>query len=165
MNTQDRGNYTALYQAIKPKEEMTRDELLLAWQASKDAVERAKATEMELRKFIVAKAFPDATEGTNKQELGNGYELKAVVKFNYKLDPDLQKIRQAASAIMAIGNQGAFIVDRIFKWKCDFALSEYRKLEEADTNDTREIKKIVDSVLTIDEAAPTLEIKEPKVKK
>src|ERR1700744_388587 len=68
-----------------PWDSMNEDALLLLWQQKKDAIEAAKAEEMELRKYIVKREFPKADEGTNKKDLGNGYQLKAVVKYNYTL--------------------------------------------------------------------------------
>jgi len=41
---------------------MNEDTLLLEWQKKKDAIETAKAEEMELRKYIVKREFPKADE-------------------------------------------------------------------------------------------------------
>ncbi len=63
----------------------SRDQLLMAWQASKDALTKAKEAELDLRKYVVSRAFPAPKEGVNTLELGEGYKLKASVKFNYKM--------------------------------------------------------------------------------
>lgn len=153
-------------QPFNPWDNMTRDELLVKHQQLKDALEKAKEAEMNLRKYIVNRVFPNATEGTNTLELGNGYKAKAVVKYNYNLDPDLDKVEDALERIARMGNEGAFIAERLVKWSADFLLTEYRKLQEPDATEIQKaIKKEIDSVLTITEAAPTFEIKEPKVKK
>ncbi len=136
---------------------MTQDELLVRWQCLKDQVETAKTAEMDMRKYIVSRAFPNKHEGTNTQELGNGYQLKAGIKYNYSLDPDNKKVEDALDRIAKIGNKGSFIADRLVSWKPSLCLSEYREL------DNEEIKRELHKVLTITEAAPTLEIKEPKV--
>ena len=61
-----------------------RDRLLLAWEESKKALEVAKEKEMEQRKAVVAFAFdPNKENGTERIELGNGYQAKAVKKVNY----------------------------------------------------------------------------------
>lgn len=152
--------------STNPLDAMTQDQVLLKWQELKDAVEKAKEAEMEMRKYIVKRAFPNATEGTNKIELGQGYELKAVVKYNYNLDPDLDKVEAALDDIANLGNEGAFLADRLVKWSASFLLTEYRKLSEPDATEIqKKIKKRIDEVLTITDAAPTLEIKEPKAKK
>ncbi len=138
---------------------MTQDELLVRWQCLKDQVETAKTVEMDMRKYIVSRAFPNKHEGTNTQELGNGYQLKAGIKYNYSLDPDNKQVEQALDKIALIGNQGSFIADRLVSWKPSLCLSEYREL------DNEEIKRELHKVLTITEAVPTLEIKQPKEKK
>lgn len=147
---------------------MSEDDLLMQWNIAKQQVEYAKAHEMELRKHIVSRAFPAKHEGTNTKELGNGYSLKAGVKFNYNLDPDNKKVEEALDRIGKIGNQGGFIAERLVSWKPSFLLTEYRVLcdEAKEGSDTaKSILKEIHSVLTISEAAPTLEIREPKVKK
>ncbi len=139
--------------------------LLLEWQHLKDQVESAKAAEMDMRKYIVSRTFPDKHEGTNTQELGNGYTLKANIKFNYNLDPDNKKVEEALDKIALIGNNGSFIAERLVSWKPSFLLTEYRELqkEKDEGNDTaKAIIAEIHKVLTITEAAPALEIKTPK---
>ena len=61
-----------------------RDRLLLSWEESKKALEIAKEKEMEQRKAVVAFAFdPNKESGTERIELGSGYQAKAVKKINY----------------------------------------------------------------------------------
>jgi hypothetical protein len=147
-----------------PWDGLDQDQLLLLWQEKKEAITKAKNEEMELRKYIVGRAFPDAKEGTNTAELGNGYELKAVVKFNYKL-ADNDTVENGLDAIAAIGNEGSFIADRLVGWTPAFHLTEYRKLQEEAENGSGEARAILREVikfLTIEDAAPTLNIKEPK---
>ncbi len=146
---------------------LDKDQVLLQWDHLKNKISSLKEEEIELRKYIVKRAFPDAEEGTNKQELGNGYALKAVVKRNYKLDEN-KKVIEGLDKIASIGNQGKFIAERLVNWTPKFLLSEYRTLqEEADDGSVEaiEIIKIISSFLTIDEATPSLEIVEPKIKK
>lgn len=151
---------------FNPWDNMTRDELLMKHQKLKADLEKAKEAEMEFRKYLVKRVFPDAIEGTNTLELGNGYSAKAVVKYNYNLDPDLDKVDAALNRIAKMGNEGAFIAERLVKWSASFLLTEYRKLQEPDATEIQKaIKKEIDGVLTITDAAPTFEIKEPKAKK
>ena len=146
-----------------PYDAMTQDQVLIKWNELKKAVETAKEAEMDMRKYIVKRAFPDGKEGTNTAALGNGYELKAGIKKNYKLDTDLDNVEKALDDIEKMGNEGAFIAERLVKWSADFLLTEYRKLEAEDATDIqKKIKARIDSILTITDAAPTLEIKEPK---
>lgn len=146
---------------------LTNDEKLMAWNKLKLDIEDLKAEEMDLRKLIVRSAFPEAVEGTNTIELGNGYKLKGVVKYNYKL-PDNDAVEAGLKKLESLGNQGPFIADRIVGWTASFKLTEYRLLEEdAEKGDKFSIDAlaIIHSFLEISEAAPTLTITEPKVKK
>jgi hypothetical protein len=148
-----------------PRDLLDRDAVLLNWQEAKLALEKAKVAEMDWRKYIVKRAFPNPEEGTNTAELGNGYELKAVIKYNYKLDADNEKIERGLDEIRKTGNQGAFIADRLVSWTPNFLVTEYRNLQAQADDGSEEAKKmlnIVNSFLTIDEGAPTLNIKEPK---
>ncbi len=66
-----------------PWDNWSQDECLMYRQKLKEALATAKNDEMEFRKYIVNRAFRiQKEEGTNTLELGNGYELKAVVKYN-----------------------------------------------------------------------------------
>jgi hypothetical protein len=152
--------------AVNPLDQLNQDQLLMKWQELKDALAKAKEQEMELRKYIVSRVFPESHEGTNKLELGGGYELKAAIKYNYNLDPDINKVEAALDQISKIGNIGPFMANRLVKWSASFLLTEYRVLQAADASeDEKAIKKIIDGVLTITEAAPGLEIREPRSKK
>lgn len=147
---------------------MTQDQLLVAWDNLKAVLTKAKENEMEYRKYIVGRAFPDAQEGTNTIELGAGYELKAVKKFNYRLDTDNEKIEAALERISKVGNQGQFIADRLVSWTPNFLITEYRNLQaqaDDDSKEAKEILRIINEILTITDGAPTLEIKAPKGKK
>ena len=95
-------------------DKLSRDELLLRWAELKTELEKAKTLEIELRKFIVKREFPNAKEGTNKLELGNGYKLKAEIKYNYKIDNE--NIDSVLEDIAKIGNEGHIIAERLIKW-------------------------------------------------
>lgn len=150
-----------------PYDAMNEDQLLLAWDDIKKAIETAKAQEMDLRKYIVNRAFPKKEEGMNNKELGNGYVLKANVKFNYNL-ADNDTVENCLAKVASIDNSGPFVADRLVSWSPHFKLTEYRILQDdAEKGDkfAIEVLKAIDPMLTISEAAPSLEIKEPKSKK
>jgi hypothetical protein len=153
--------------SLNPWDNMNEDQLLLLWQQKKDAIEKAKADEMDLRKYIVKREFPKPHEGMNTKELGQGYELKAAIKYNYNL-ADNDTVEDCLNKISKLGNEGSFIADRLVSWKPNFLLTEYRALQEAKDKGEKfaaEVLNIVNEMLTITEGAPTLEIKEPKGKK
>ena len=146
-----------------PRDLLDRDTVLLHWQQAKDVLETAKATEMSWRVYVVKRAFPDGNEGTNTLPLGGGYELKGVINYNYKLDKDTAKVWAIQNRIAATGNRGSFLADKFFSWKVDFLTTEYKKLlDEKDSGEAKQILDLINEVLTIDEAAPGLKIKEPK---
>lgn len=154
-------------QSINPLDAMSEDQLLMLWDGKKKAIETAKAEEMDLRKYIVGRAFPKKEEGTNTKELGNGYQLKAGIKYNYNL-ADNDTVENCLARVAALGNQGPFIADRLVSWSPKFLLTEYRQLiEDKDKGDkfASEVLAAITPMLTISEGAPTLEIKEPKAKK
>lgn len=152
---------------LNPLDAMNEDALLMLWADKKKAIQEAQEDEMTLRKYIVGRAFPQKQEGMNTKELGAGYQLKAAIKYNYNL-ADNAKVEECLNHISDLGNEGPFIADRLVSWKPSFLLTEFRQLQEAkDRGDARavQILNIVNKMLTITEAAPTLEIKAPKVKK
>ena len=148
-------------------EAMSEDQLLMLWDSKKKAIELAKEEEMDLRKYIVGRAFPKKQEGMNTKELGNGYQLKAAIKYNYNL-ADNDTVEEKLNKISSLGNMGPFIADRLVSWKPSFLLTEYRQLCEDEAKGdkfAKNVLNIVNEMLTITEAAPSLEIKEPKGKK
>lgn len=159
---------TSILEAASPKflDELSRDEVLQLWRSTKEMLETAKQAEMEMRKYVVSRAFPKPEEGVNTLDLGNGYKLKAGVKFNYNLK-EISIVKEVLGRIAQVGNQGAFIAERLVKWEASFLLTEFRKLEsdaEAGSEEAKVILKEVHNMLNIVPAAPTLEIKAPKVK-
>ena len=143
---------------------MSRDQLLVLWNNLTSTLETVKKNEMELRKYIVAREFPNKKEGINSVQLGNNYVLKTTIKFNYRLD-DNKKVEEGLDKIALIGNQGKFIAERLISWKPNLVLKEFRDLQkEVDEGslEAKEILKIVNSFLTISDATPILTISEPK---
>lgn len=146
--------------------EAERTRLLLDWEAQKTALEVAKEREMIARKAVVNFAFdPNKTSGTERVELGNGYELKAVKKINYGwikdeagklnkklIDRALEKIEKIGGAV------GELVAERLVKWEPSLSLTEYKQLDD-------KFKKVIDEVIVTSEGAPTLEIIAPKAPK
>lgn len=151
-----------------PWDAMNEDELLVLWAEVKKDIETIKATEMELRKYIVKREFPKADEGTNKKALGNeGYQLKAVVKYNYNL-ADNDTVEATLEKLTAMGAAGSAIADRLVSWKPSFLKTEYRQLQEDNEKGSQFAKtalNIIGEMLTVTEGAPELDIIEPKAKK
>lgn len=145
----------------------SQDEVLIEWDRLKKLLADTKAKELDYRKYVVSRAFPTAEEGTNKIELENGYQLKAVVKYNYKLAEN-KIVEDGLDKLAAIGNSGQFIAERLVSWTPNFLLTEYREIQKQAEDGSAEAKQmlqVITSFLTISEAAPTLDIVEPKGKK
>ena len=142
-------------------ETANRDAKILAWEAAVKALAAAKDAEAALRKEVLAEAFafdPEALrEGTENFELGNGYKLKAVFKISRNLNNENEAVDKLLSKIEKTGPEGAFIAERLVKWKPELSVSEYKKLPE-------KFKKLFDEVVTLKEAMPALELVVPKSK-
>lgn len=154
--------------AIKVEPTVVQVALIREWLAAKTAAASAKELEMDKRKAVVAAFFPEgADEGTNNIDIGGGYGLKYVRKYNYKLGPTVDEVDDLLDSIRALGNEGTFIADRLVKWTPEMSLSEYRALSAAETSSdlTKKIKGLVDKALTITDASPELETIEPKAAK
>lgn len=149
-----------------PYDAMSEDQLLMAHIELKKAIETAKEQEMELRKYIVNRAFPDKHEGMNTKELGAGYQLKAAVKYNYSL-ADNDTVEATLEKLSGMGAAGSAIADRLVSWKPNFLLTEYRQLcedKEKGSQFAQTALNVIGEMLTITEGAPTLEVKEPRSK-
>lgn len=149
---------------IAPKPTPEQLQKLAQWDAAKTALAAAKETEMNLRKECAALIFPDAAVGTNRVELPEGYSLKMVRKVNYKLDADNEKVDSVQDKVAAMGNEGAFLAPRLFKWTVELSVSEYKKLDPANPTHAK-IKKTLDAIITTEDGAPTMEVEAPKAKK
>lgn len=150
-----------------PWDNWTNDQCLMYWQSLKDALIAAKEAELEFRKYVVTREFPKPEEGMNTKDLGNGYQLKAGIKYNYNL-LDNDTVEKCLNKIESLGNEGKFIADRLVSWKPSFLLTEYRTLQDDAAKGSKfanDVLNVVNEMLEIKEAAPSLEIKEPKVKK
>lgn len=142
-----------------------RDLRLMAWEAAKRAIETAKEAEMTARKAAVDFCFDqERRTGTERIELGNGYEAKAVKKQNHNFVKgadgktiDLVALRAALAEIATLGNEGPFLAERIVKWSPDLVIGEYNNLAP-------QYKAIIDKVIVTTDGAPMLEIIAPKTK-
>lgn len=144
-----------------------RDEMLAQWEASKVLLEGAKADELKLRRDVVVFNFDhDKLEGTERVDLANGFQLKAVKKLNYNLVSPVEgvdavdAVNEALNELEALGAEGKFIAERLVKWSCSLSVSEYRHLDEIQNGET--YKAIINKVIETKEGAPTLEIVAPK---
>jgi len=102
----------------------------------KATLEAAKKQEMDLRLEICDELLEDKEEGTHNFQIA-GYDLKTAVKFNYKLNPEVEDAALTQEELDCI------------KYKPSLVLSGYRKLEESDN---------IDEYITVTPATPSLAI-------
>lgn len=138
----------------------TAAELALAeWQQLNQQLKALVLKEAEARRKAFDMFFPAPTEGTNTFDLGHGYELKAVHKYNYNLANGDGQTDDALRGIEAMGPEGKLIAERLVGWTPKLSLTEYRRLDPKEPLQ-RDILNTLKGVLTITPGMPTLEIKQ-----
>lgn len=137
----------------------TLNEVLLAWHmldteiaAIKESFAAKVKEEQELRRKAIELAFPEAKEGTNTLDLGNGWRLKANVKISRKVDEAALPAVKEKLAEMHVN------ADRLINYKPDLVLKEYRTL-------TKEQQVVMDEALEIKPSMPELALLEPAKEK
>ena len=128
-------------------------QLLTEWYNLTKEIEVFKATkmarEMELRRAIAQFVFPNPKEGTNKEEMPAGWQLK----LTYSID---RKVDEAALDAVIIELQKMLVnTDGLVRRKPELVLKNYREL-------TDEQRKVFDQALESKPASPKLELIPPK---
>lgn len=118
--------------------------------AAKIELDRLKDVELDLRIQVAHSGITTQAEGVNKAAIGGGYVLSNTIKYTYKINNENK--RELDKALSRLPDD---VSDRLVTWKPTLSLTEYRRL-----NDRH--KAIADSFITTTEAAPAVEIKEPK---
>lgn len=134
--------------------------LLGAWHNAAVELEKIKARESFLRRAAFEIYIPNPAEGTNRADLGGGWQLRAVHKINYTFDKGQHKTKAdavdaAQTRMAALGPEGAFIADRLIKWEPELSIKEYRELKP-------EYRTIIDALVVTRPGMPELEIEPPK---
>ena len=106
---------------------MISDDVAIRWVETCNALQVLKEIEKGLRLTLLTQGFNFSEnafrEGVETYVLGGGYKLKASFKMNRLLIGSAEELSQAARDI---GN------DKLFRWKAELCLSEYRKLTSVD---------------------------------
>lgn len=127
--------------------------LIGKWHAAKKAREQAEYAELELRREVCKHVFGEyPTDGTHNFDLPGGYKLKGVFKHHYNLE-NSEKLDGVLDRFPTD------IRERIVTFSPRLSLTEYKRLEEGSS-----YRQLIDSVLTITPASPSLTIVEPKGK-
>ena len=107
---------------------------------------RIKAAEMLLRTKVYKFYFPNADEGTNTLDMGQGNKIKGIRTINRKIDlPVLQAMAVPNGALHVAGIRA----DDLVKWTPELKIGAYREL-------TAEQKAVFDNCLEIKDGAPAL---------
>lgn len=131
-----------------------KDALIQRWLDSKDALEKSKELENQLRLQVLEACIENVPEkGTINYELGNGYKLKFEFRQNVRLDQS--KVDDVIDKLERIGQDGKFIADRLFKMKAELSITEYNQLND-------KMRKLVDNIITKSPATPALTFIPPK---
>jgi hypothetical protein len=127
-----------------------RDDLIVTWRQAKYTLDEAKKIELTLRQEIVADCFTeDQVEGTERIELGKGWEIKAVKKMNYRF------IGKQEEIVSVLGKLPHEVSKRLATWKATLSTREFKLLDNTQN-------KIVSEVIEIKPGTPTLELIQPK---
>lgn len=131
------------YPGMTPEQAFQR---LQDWYQKQAQLKSLKSHEHLERAALSEYYFPNQVEGTNRLELGGGFDLKLQAGFNYKVtEEDLDNVSAADI------KKHKLPWDDLFIYKPELSISTYRTL-------TAEQKAFVDSILTIKPASPQLEI-------
>ena len=135
-----------------------RDQLLVEWATAKEALDEAKTAERFLRDKIVLESGlfdPDKIEGTQRVQLGNGWQVKAVKSLDYKLENKHGETFEALKKLSELSPEGRRMSEELCSFEARLRKSEYLKLRGDE-------KSIIDAILTTKPGAPTLELIPPK---
>ena len=132
--------------------DLSRDDQILAWDATQKQLATLKEQEMTMRKHIVesnSQGIDADTIGTQNVDLGNGWKLKAVIKDTYTLDTDSDKVEAVLDTFED------WQADRLVKWSARMMKKEYDELDDAQ-------RERFNAIVTIKRASPTLSLVAPK---
>jgi len=142
--------------AVKQLSNQERDVLLMEWMNIATQIKQLSDRETALRKQIVDGVFGIADEtGTQRIELGNGWNLKAVKTRNYSVDKDHDKVEKIIAGLPVL-------LKDLFKKKYELATGEYKKLAEGKSQEEQNLLQTVNAVITYKPGMPSLEVEPPK---
>lgn len=139
-----------------------RDALIVEWQRLKQQKEALEEQELIARNKVIAFYHEEITDlaGTENYDLSGGFKLKLTFAQRHSV-PSAENgkaVKAVMEQLKGIGEDGAFIAERLFRWKPELSKSEYDRLSPS-------VKRIVSKVVTTKPAQPTVEIVAPKAPK
>jgi hypothetical protein len=125
------------------------------WNELADELARIKAEELEQRRALVAKYFAaDLDDGTHTVDVGAGHKLALTLKSTFKLAGE-PETRAALQKLALADPAGPLLAERLVAWKPELRVGELKKLPA-------KLAKIIQAVLTVSPATPSLELRAPK---
>lgn len=126
-------------------------ERLQVWFGMADQLGQLRTAEVLARKALASYYFPTPEEGTNRMELGGGFDLKLDHKVNRNVDEAaLNALGSDTKALKLIEKLKIPMAD-LFYQKWELRTGAYRTLND-------EQRKFVDGLLDIKEGTPSLSI-------
>jgi hypothetical protein len=119
---------------------------LQVWYGKKQELANLKASEVLLRKDMATFYFPSPNVGTNRLDIGGGYDLKLVFKYNISVDE--AAVDQVTAAQI---KKHKLPWEELFVYKPSLVRGVYDAL-------TEDQRKFVDKLLNIKDATPDLDI-------
>lgn len=151
-----------------------RDAAIKNWLDHSLTLATVKPLELEARNEVASILFPEPKKGTNRYHLNGGYAIKLDHKFNYKLGNDMlengakvsvkDQVDAALARIRGLGDRGMEIALNLIKWEPKLSETFYEKSLDLTQNVDAQAKAIIDEILTIKPATPTLSFETPKEK-
>lgn len=117
------------------------------WYKLKVQLDSLKLKELTLRKAIHEFYFPDAEEGTSSIDIGGGFVLKAVTKYNYRIDEGALEAVKPKLEDLGVAPP--------VRYKIELDTKPYRALKG-------EAEEVFGEALIIKPGTPTLSIVKPK---
>lgn len=114
------------------------------WLDAKEQLKAWEENELALRRYLIAQLFPNAKEGTTSV-IRPGIEAKCSIKVYRKVDASALSAKRADLLKRGIN------LDLLIRQKPELELKAYRELDERK-------RRIFESVLTITDGTPTLDI-------
>lgn len=123
-------------------------ERLNQWYQQQQEIKNLKGAEVHNRKVLAAYYFRNPTEGTNRFDLGGGFDLKLVAKISHNVD---EALLDSVEGDDIVENGLQDVWDDLFVYKPSLSTKVYNNL-------TAEQKRFVDQFLDITEALPSMSI-------
>lgn len=135
----------------------TRDDIIREWMRARDTLAQWKAYERQMRDMAISATFGQLSTdgGTVREDLGNGYSIKAVQALTYKTVGDEDALIAALEALGAASETGKQVEEGLLTWKPHVNKAMWDALDDA-------TKAYLGAFIQADLQAPQLEVVGPE---